>query len=433
MQTLKENFLQTKNVSIWGIGYLGYTSLLKLQDYGIKASVYDFNEERLDGLICGDYPSKEQINSWSKNGRVPSLNLEYVHICENTDKMFENAIHIISFPNTNDIKYDQLAKIFIENKEKIKDSLVIFQSSGYPKQIENEFYSILKQDTIEIDIATVFRSDWSIEDFYHKSNARVVSANNKKAYEKLKYFLLFLNIESVYLKELEEAEVYENSKNALYYTVLAFFNQLSLSYPHIDMNELTAKLLGEIDFSTLKLGVSSVDFKSEQSIDNLMRSSVGNFLTILNEANNTNIAYLFYYADLLKSKNISSVTIFGLSSYSSLKDIKMSPSVILAEYLNKNGIHVTVCDDSFSYEEIKEVLSYCDCIDIKKDKINSDAAVIMNINNELRFLNQYKLKNAGLFDVKFIIDNTGFLKQYEFSKETIYHQFGDENLSKVIN
>jgi UDP-N-acetyl-D-mannosaminuronate dehydrogenase len=432
MEIFKENFLQTKKVSIWGIGYLGYTSLLKLQDFGIRACIYDFNEKRLDDLFDDNYPSNEQINSWSKNGRVPSLNLEYLQSCQDISKMFENNIHIISFPNINDVKYQKLAQIFIENKEKLNESLVVFQSASYPKQIENDFCNILKQETVEIDISTVFRSDWTIEDFYYKNNKRMVSGNSKKAYEKTKYFLSFLNIQSVFLKKLEESEVYENSKIALHYTILGFFNQLSLSYPHIDINELSTKLLSEITFSALKLGVSSVDFKSEQSIENLMRSSAGNYLSILNEANKTNIAYLFYYADLLKSKKVSTVTLFGLSSYNSLKDTKMSPSIILAEYLNKNGIHVTICDNSFTNQEIKQILPYCEYMDIKKDKVTSNATIIMNVNNDLRFLNQTLIEKIGLYDANFIIDNTGFLKQFEFSKKTIYHQFGDDNLIKVI-
>lgn len=433
MQTFKESFLKDKKVSIWGVGYLGYTSLLKIQDFGVESSLYDFNEDRLDGLKNGTYPENEQIDSWSKSGKVPRVNLEYVSICKDTDKMFENSVHIVSFPNFNDFKYGQLAKLFILNKEKLKDSLVIFQSAGYPKEIETDFYDLLKKEGIDIDIATVFRSDWAIEDFYSKNNKRMVAGSSSSAYEKAKYFLSFLNIESTYLKKIEEAEVYENSKNALHYTVLAFFNQLSLSYPHIDINDLAIKLLEDIRFEDLKLGVSNIDFKSEQSIDNLTRSSIGNYLTILNEANSTNIAYLFYYADLLKSKQISSVTILGISSYSSLKDITMSPAIILAEYLNKNGMDVTICDDSFSAEEIKEILPNCNYIDIKKDKVNSDAAIIMNINNELRFLNQNKIVDVGLDNMKFIIDNTGFFKDFKYSDNTVYHQLGDGNLIKVSN
>ena len=61
---------------------------------------------------------------------------------------------------------------------------------------------------------------------------------------------------------------YENTKNALNYTMVAFFNQLSLAYPHIDINELSQQVLSDIELKKLSLGVSGVDYKSEQSCEN---------------------------------------------------------------------------------------------------------------------------------------------------------------------
>lgn len=432
MNSFMQRLLNTKKVSVWGIGYLGYSSLLKLQDYGVKASVYDFSTERLNDLLNKKYPNNEQFNSWSKNGKVPSIDLDYISVCKDIDCMFDNVVHIISFPNTEENEYSVLADLFINNKNKLADSLVIFQSAGVPTKIEEDFCKLLKKEGIDIDVATVFRSDWIIEDFFQKNKTRVVSGNNVKASEKVKHFLSYIDIDAIDLYNIEEAEIYENTKNALNYTIVAFFNQMSLSYPHINMNDLSIKLLNQIDFSSLKLGVSSIDFKSEQSIENLLRATKGDFLTILKEANSTNIAYLFYYVDILKSKNIDSVTILGVSSYNSLKDVRMSPSVILAEYLYKNNIEVRVFDDRFQSEELQNLLPYCKFLDSKELAIKTDAVFIMNINNQLRFLNQTDIEKTGLFYSKFIFDNTGFFSKFKFSQDSVYHQFGDDELIKVV-
>lgn len=76
MNTFKELLLNTKRVSVWGVGYLGYTTILRLQENGFCSVVYDFNEDRLDDLKNNLYPEKEQINSWSKRGKIPAINLE---------------------------------------------------------------------------------------------------------------------------------------------------------------------------------------------------------------------------------------------------------------------------------------------------------------------------------------------------------------------
>jgi len=432
MINFKNRFLNSKKVSIWGLGYLGYTSLLKLQNYGIKASVYDFKVSRLKELSSFTYPNKEQLNGWTKNGQIPSLNNDYITICYDPDLMFENDIHIISFPNLMDSSYKKLARFFENNKFKLKKTLVLFQSVGVPTKIESDFLKLLKNKGINVDVVTLFRSDWTIEDFLKKDTNRTVSFNRKKAYKKAKYFLSFFNIKATKISSIEEAEVFENAKNALNYTILAFFNQLSLSYPHIDINTLSKKLINKIDPKNFSLGVSNVDFKSQQSIEHLIGASTGDYLSILKEASITNLAFLFYYVDLLKKKKISTITIVGLSTYNSFKDIRMSPSVILAEYLNKNNINVTIYDDHFKHDEILEILPFSTVLDISKENIVSDAIVIMNINNNVRFLNQKEIKENGLFKVKLIIDNTGFFRKFKFSKKTQYHQFGDNKLIEVI-
>lgn len=433
MNNFKKLILQTKKVSVWGIGYLGYTTILRLQKNGFCATAYDFNEARLDELTNNTYPSKEQLNSWSKNGKVPVINLEKLNVVKDNNLLFENNVHIVSFPNTDKFDYSELAKLFVQNRDKLENSLIIFQSAGIPKIIEDGFCRILEENNLNIEISTVFRSDWIIEDFFNKDIQRTISGNNQGAVEKTQIFLKLLNLESIKLNSIEESEIYENTKSSLNYTMVAFFNQLSLAYPHIDINKLSRNLLKDIDFNNLSLGVSSVDYKSEQSIENILRSSSGDFLSILKEANNTNISFLFYYVNLLKNKNVNSVTILGLSSYNSMKDLRFSPSVMLAEYLNKEKIKVYVHDDNFNKDELLDILPYCEFIDINSKPIESDVVVIMSLSKEYQFFTQNKIDEIGLSKVKYILDNTGLFKNFIYGDSTLYHQLCDGNLIKVIN
>ncbi|EQB34417.1 hypothetical protein M947_11080 [Sulfurimonas hongkongensis] len=432
MTSFQDALLSRKRISIWGVGYLGYTSVLRLQDSGFTPSVYDFNKTRLNNLLDGSYPNKEQLNSWSKKGKIPTVDMQKIEVCNDYSSLFSNNIHLISFPNTEKFDYIELANVFIRNKDKLKNTLVIFQSSGIPKTIEQKFSNILKKENINISIATVFRSDWTIETFFNKDSKRVISANSEDAIVQTKIFLRLLDLCAVELKSIEEAEIYENSKNALNYTMIAFFNQLSLSYPHIDVNVLSKELLKDIDVDDLSLGVSNVDYKSEQSIENLLRGSSDDFLTILKEANSTNISFLFYYVNLLKAKNINSVTIIGLSSYNNLKDLRFSPSVMLAEYLHKENIKVDIYDENFTQKELLTILPFCNYIDINSEKISSDVVIVMSLSKESLFFNQEKIDNIGLSDVKYILDNTGFFKDFKYNTNCLYHQLCDGNLVKIV-
>jgi len=433
MKKFKELLLQTKKVSIWGIGYLGYTTIYRLQENGFNTSLYDFNESRLDELLDNKYPDKEQKNSWSKSGELPFIDISKVEVVKDIMGLFDNQVHIISFPNTDNFDYRLLATQFIKNKNKLKDCLVIFQSAGIPKSIENDFLGLLKKENIEISTATVFRSDWTIENFLRMNTQRIVSANSKEAMLKTEVFLEQLCINIAQVSTIEEAEIFENVKTSLSYTVVAFFNQLSLAYPDVDINKLSKLVLKNIDFTNIDLGVNSVDFKSEQSIESLLKSSKGDFLTLLQEANSTNLSFLFYYINLLKSKNIDSVTILGLSSSGSMKDIRFSPSVILAEYLDKENIEVYIHDEYYSKDEILETLPFSKYLDIHTCEITTSTVIVMNMCKEYKFFTQDTVEKMKLTEVEVILDNTGFFKNFKYSVDTLYHQLCDGNLIEVTN
>jgi UDP-N-acetyl-D-mannosaminuronate dehydrogenase len=429
--SFKESLLYTKKISIWGIGYLGYTTILRLQKFGFFTTLYDFNEQRLDDLLYNQYPSKKQINTWSKYGNLPNININKIDVVKDIELLFENKVHIISFPSNSNYSYEYLAQCFIKNKSSLENSLVIFQSAGIPGSIDKEFCSTLEKNNINIKVASVFRSDWVVEDFFKLDKKRFIATNNLS--DDIEVFLKLIDITPVYLDSIKDAEIYENTKLSINYMVSAFFNQLALSYPDINVNKIQESLFQDRHFLSLNIGASNVDFKSEQSIENLSKGSYCDYLSILKESNSVNISFLFYYADILKSKNINSVTILGLSSYNTLKDIRYSPSIIIAEYLYKLGIKVTINDENFQASEIEDILSFCKFIDFKKDTLDSDAIIVMSLCKQYKYFTQEDIESLGFYDLKYILDNTGFFENFRYSNDTIYHCFGDSNLKKVLS
>jgi len=116
-----------------------------------------------------------------------------------------------------------------------------------------------------------------------------------------------------------------------------------------------------------------------------------------------------------------------------MKDLRFSPSVMLAEYLHKEDIKVYVHDDSFSSDEILDILPYCEFIDIYTKSINTDVAIMMSLSKDYKFFTQKNIDEIGLSKVRYILDNTDFFKNFKYSSSTLYHRLCDENLEKVIN
>jgi len=435
MDKFKQKLLQTKRVSVWGIGYLGYTTILRLQSEGFFADVYDFISERLSGLADGSYPTKEQRNTWTKHTQIPKIDLDRASIIEDTDLLFNNSVHIISSPllkQENPDTLDKLLKVLIQNKSNIKDALIVFQSVGVPRMIENQFIEILKKEGIEAHIVSIFRSDWNIEDFLHSGRNRFIAGNSVQAVSMGTIFTEALHLNPIVLDSIVEAEVFENAKNSLEFTMTAFFNQLSLAYPDIDISSMSQKLLKQLSVDDISMGVSSIDYQSEQAIEHLLEGGRLDYLGVIKEARSSNLSLLLYYADLLKNRGINSVTIFGLSSYNSLKDIRFSPSLMLAEYLLKIGIKISVHDSNFTKDEILQSLAKCSILDLNDSNVVTDAIIVMSMSEEYKYYTQEYLDKVGFTNRKVIIDNTELFQDFLYSDTTLYHRIGDGNLSRLI-
>lgn len=433
MEEFKETILENKKVSVWGIGYLGYTTILRLQSKGFFANIYDFQSKRLEDLKDEVYPYKLQKESWSKNGEIPLIDISKVNIDENLNFMFDSPVHIISFPIFSDEKDNLLSKlleIFLNNKEALKGSLILFQSVSTPTTIQKYFIDEIKKYNLNIYISSAFRSDWVIEDFFSNKTTRVIAGYDEESLEKTKILFELFNLKYETLSSIEEAEVYENAKNSLQSTISAFFNQLSFAYPSINIKEMSSILLNNIDLKEIDIGIDAINYKVANSIEHILRGvKNSNMPSIIQETESSNISSILYYADLLKRQNIKSVTILGVSTKGSLRDIRLSSSIILAEYLQKHSIEVYVNDPNFTEDELNSILPFAKYIKIKD--INSEAIIVMNETKEYKFLNQKELDEIGITKAKVVIDNIGLFKNFLFSKNSLYHIVGDGNLERL--
>jgi len=57
----------------------------------------------------------------------------------------------------------------------------------------------------------------------------------------------------------------------------------------------------------------------------------------------------------------------------------------------------------------------------------------MNLSKEFKYFTQDMLDDIGISKVKYLLDNTGFFKDFSYSDNTVYHQLCDENLINIIN
>jgi UDP-N-acetyl-D-mannosaminuronate dehydrogenase len=420
-----------RRISVWGIGYLGYTWLLRLQSKGFVSDIYDASSDRIEALMSGAYPTKLQKDAWSSRGEMQSLDLSKITADDSLDHMFENNVHIISFPGKAESgsgnRLEDLSKHFLHHKEKVRDSLVIFQCAETPGDIERYFINELKKNEVECSFSTAFRTDWTIEEFLHSDKKRrVVAGYDSESLYKVKYFFKIFGIGCTALSSIKEAEIYESSRKALQYTVSSFINQLALAYPETNIRQAGQYILNDSHFEDMRLSIGNVNYKAASAIRHLLDGSkYPSFLKQLHDAETSNIYSLINYSELICSQGVRSVTILGVSVQCDLKDIRLSPALVLAELLLKAGIEVAIHDPYFTADEITDFLEGVRYYDITKDPLQSECVILIADHQSYRFLTQNDLDRVGISSAKIIIDNAGLWEAFDFSKDSLYHIPGD--------
>jgi UDP-N-acetyl-D-mannosaminuronate dehydrogenase len=433
MENFKQQLLKTKRVSVWGAGYLGYTKILKLQSRGFKVNLFDFTNIGLrERIKKGNYPDKEQIYSWSIHGNILSPDYSKISLLANPSGMFDNNVHILAFPARDKKGYNYtraLAKIFIAHKAALKDALVIFQSAGVPGMCDKDFISLLKNCRCKANIVCAFRSDWNLEEFLSPEKQRVIAADSEESLRKAALFYNLLGTKIKILPNIKVAELYENAKNALQYVNTMFINQLAFAYPDTNIREMTKYLLEDVKLNESHLSVGAGGCKIPLSVENILQGSKNpRFLSLIKESQDSNMSMIFMYAEKIKRLGCKSVTLMGISVQGNQKDIDLSPSIVIAEYLNKLGIKVFIDDPLYDEPTIGILLPACKKVDVLKDGLKSEALLLMANHDKYKYVSQEDINSLGIRNARIIIDNVGIFKGFSFSPKTKYHLVGDGRL-----
>jgi UDP-N-acetyl-D-mannosaminuronate dehydrogenase len=430
MDKFKETLLKSKLISVWGAGYLGYTKILKLQSIGFKVNIFDITNSAFEEKIHKNrYPDIEQIYSWSQSGNVPLLDASKINIIKKTDQMFASNVHILAFPvmdRQGNNLLRQVADIFCNHKDKLEDSLIIFQSAATPGVIDRDFVEALKDNGSSCSFVTALRSDWTIEEFLSNNKKRILAANDKRSLAKAMFFYYMLGTKYKTLSTIKEAEIYENARNSFQYAAEVFINQLALAYPDTNIRVMTEYLLKDIELNESHLSIGAGGYKMPYSVQNIFDGSKNpDALSLIKEVQNANLGMILSYAEMIKKIGCSSATLLGISTKGNQKSIDASPALILAEYLGKLGMEVYVDDPFYNKKLLSKILPRCKNTDIFTDKLRTDALFVMIDHNRYKFITQDDICRLGINNAKVIIDNVPLFKEFKFSHSTVYHAIGD--------
>lgn len=431
--------LERRTVSVWGIGYLAYTTIIRLQANGFHCNVWDFFPERLAGLADGSYPQEALRQNWSQVNKLPRLDMERITLCgapggADMDAMFDSPAHIVSFSGENytnpeDNRIRRLAGEFIARRDRLADALVVFQSAEAPGNIDHFFLSPLAAAGVSVDCLSAFRSDWTLEEFLADGGRRVVAPTTPASLEKGRAFYALLGLEVEELPSIRAAEVYENATSGLAYLVGAYFCQMALAYPDLDMDRVLSLAARNFRPESPALSFGMAGNRMFSAVSNILEGAAHpEELTLVKEAQSVNVTLILKYGDYLVRSGMGSALILGLSSQRNVRLAEISPAVTLANYLAGQGVEVWVDDPYYSAEEIRAMLPFARVCDLERDGLQAEALFILSDYYGFKFAGREQLGRMGIGRAKLVLDNPGLLRRYDFPATTLYHAPGDGRL-----
>lgn len=433
--SLFDKLLSEKKIAVWGMGYLAYTYMLKLQSVGLKVLLTDLYDSSMDSFSKGNYPTVEQKYLWTETGNLPSLDFSNIDLITNQNDIFSDkiSVHVICIPSRYLAgSYNQnlvdLSEIFARNASQSHKPLVIFQSVSGPGSIERDFQRRLGIASEQYFLASAFRSDWSMEQEISFRGPQMIAGNSEEAFEKIFEFHQMLGISTKPIGVIKEAEFYENAKNAFELLVKSYFSELSYAYPDVNVTKLAKAIIetSRLENCLPDFGVGGL--KMSYAVDHLVRESrFRDHLSLLNASNDINLSSLMLYVDYLNRKKCKRVLLLGVCSGD---ELVLSPSLIIAEGLQKNQIEVSVHASFSLSQRLLSKMKGIEYFEFDKGDFSAfDAIVLISDSPEYRLISQEFITEKVIGNVSLVIDGPGVWARFKFKENIKYHKVGNGTLN----
>jgi len=437
---IQELVRSKQGVAVWGLGYLGYTAMLDLQERGFTVQAYDPQAWVRDLFRTQRYPNAQMMAMWSETGHIPPLRYEQAVLRDTPVDLFREAgAHIIAVPMGVTAGENELLKItrhFLDNIEAIRRNpqLVIFASAYVPGFIDTHFVNPLAEAGVAVGrdlmVCTAFRSDWVYEELRAKCSRRVAGADSPASAATARDFFAATGQECVEAGSIREAEVLENARRAFRFLTTGFVNQLALCYESVNMKRLATLLVQNVDLADCLPNMGAGGNREPFAVQHLLEGAdQPKYFTTLSESQATNFALPIHYAHHLIRNGITRVAVLGMTFFSNRRDITLSPSISFSSYLHDHGVKVLVHDDIYPWDDIAAILPQAECCPLEKALGESEAVVLMTNHKSYRALSEKRLSELLGPQARIVMDNVGLWAGYRLPAGVEYHEVGDGTLN----
>ena len=439
--TLKEKLLSgEKSIGIWGIGYIGYSSMAHFANRGVRCLGTDIDADKVGQINQGVLPIRN-IEYWLGFDTKPLVTSGMMKATTEWQQLISEDIpvHLICIPTEkDDVPYDGILIDVIEKLSAYRSinmespPLIIIESTLTPNATEQTIIPAFDKKGIKVGkdmlVGVAPRRDWFISPEKSLKNLpRVVGGTTPETTALMKEVLSVVCDTILPAKDHRHAELVKSIENAYRHVEITLANQLSLAYPDIDMREVLALVGTKWNIGTYHpsfgTGGYCIPLSSQYVLSGTKNSDR---LSILNSAIETDRNLPSMVAETVIKKGARKVGILGLAYKGDLKVHTLSPTLRIVAYLKEKGIAVKVHDPYYTAEEIKQI---CDVETFRfpDDLGQFDAILIVADHRDYQAIPRNQIL-SNLKKCKLILDNVGIWNEFNLDEMGIeYYVAGTEH------
>lgn len=429
-----------KSIGIWGIGYIGYSSMAHFASRGVRCLGTDVDTGKVDRINKGVLPI-HNIEYWLGFDTRPLVTSGMMRATTDWQQLISEDIpvHLICIPTEKDdipyngILVDVMEKLSAFGKASMESPpLIIIESTLTPNTTEKTIIPAFEKKGMKVGkdilVGVAPRRDWFISPEKSLKNLpRVVGGTTPETTALMKDVLGIVCDTILPAKDHRHAELVKSIENAYRHVEITLANQLSLAYPDIDMREVLALVGTKWNIGTYHpsfgTGGYCIPLSSQYVLSGTRNADK---LSILHSAVDTDRALPAMVAENLVKKGARKVGILGLAYKGDLKVHTLSPTLRIVSHLKQNGIAVKVHDPYYTEAEIKQLCG-AETFRFPDDLGQFDAILIVADHRDYQAIPQNQVLSR-LKNCRLILDNTGIWQGFAFARAGIeYHLAGTAN------
>lgn len=426
-----------KKLGIWGLGYIGFSSMAYFAKAGVVCLGTDVREDTVRDVNRGK-ATIPNLDYWLGFDTVSLAEEKIMQATLDWKELISNdvAVHLITVPTEmhgkpyHDILKDVIGKLSAYKHIKTDHPpLVIVESTLTPTVADNIVIPLFEKEGLKVGkdilLGIAPRRDWfTSPDKSLKVLPRVVGGTTPETTKIMAEVLGIICDTILQAKDHKHAAMVKSIENAYRQLDITFANQLSLAYPDMNIKSILklAATKWNVGYYQPSFGTGGYCIPlAPQYI--LEGAKYPEKLTLIHESMKTDFSQPKAVVDSVVKRGARKVAVLGIAYTGDLKVHVLSPAIAITKMLQQAGVEVKVHDPYYSAEEIKNITG-CETLNFPEGLKGFDTILLVSGHRKYTYTKTLDILQH-LEHTKLILDNPGIWSDIAFPSNIEYYDAGN--------